>query len=120
MASRYPLDLLPGWTAESVGYHTGDGKLYKGRPRGQPFGPRCQTGDRIGCGVKFEVVSKNSGLHASMVPVFFTRNGKELGTQLIPCPPGGLFPAVGLQREPEEVFIIKAVFAYYFDMMTSS
>ena len=26
---RYPTDLLPGWTAESVGYHTGDGKLYK-------------------------------------------------------------------------------------------
>jgi len=98
---RYPLDLLPGWTAESVGYHCGDGKLYKGRPRGQPFGPRCQAGDRIGCGVKFEAVAK--GLQASMVPVFFTRNGKEVGTQLIPCPPGGLFPAVGLSREPEEV-----------------
>ena len=98
---RYPLDLLPGWTAESVGFHTGDGKLYKGRPRGQPFGPRCQPGDRIGCGVKFEAVAK--GLQASMVPVFFTRNGKEVGTQLIPCPPGGLFPAVGLQREGEEV-----------------
>ena len=26
-----------------------------------------------------------------------------MGTQLIPCPPGGLFPAVGLSREPEEV-----------------
>jgi len=98
---RYPLDLLPGWTAESVGYHTGDGKLYKGRPRGQPFGPRCRAGDRIGCGVKFDAVAK--GLQASMVPVFFTRNGKEVGTQLIPCPPGGLFPAIGLQREPEEV-----------------
>jgi len=39
------------------------------------------------------------------VPVFFTKNGKELGTQLIPCPPGGLFPAIGLQREPEEVVL---------------
>jgi len=102
---RYPLDLLPGWTAESVGYHTGDGKLYKGRPRGQPYGPRCSAGDRVGCGVKFEVVAKNSGLHTTMVPVFFTKNGKELGTQLIPCPPGGLFPAIGLQREPEEVVL---------------
>jgi len=100
---RYPLDLLPGWTAESVGYHTGDGKLYKGRPRGCPFGPRCQVGDRVGCGVKFDAAAKNSGLAAGMVPVFFTRNGKELGTQLIPCPPGGLFPALGLQRAPEEV-----------------
>jgi len=101
---RYPLDLLPGWTAESVGFHTGDGRLYKGRPRGQPFGARCSTGDRVGCGVKFDAVAKNPApLHASLVPVFFTKNGKELGTQLIPCPPGGLFPAIGLQREPEEV-----------------
>jgi hypothetical protein len=101
---RYPLDLLPGWTAESVGYHTGDGRLYKGRPRGQPFGPRCQAGDRVGCGVKFDAVARKAGgLQASMVPVFFTRNGKELGTQLVPCPPGGLFPAIGLQRDPEEV-----------------
>ena len=37
---------------------------------------RCQAGDRIGCGVKFEAVAK--GLQASMVPVFFTRNGKEV------------------------------------------
>lgn len=103
---RYPLDLLPGWTAESVGFHTGDGRLYKGRPRGQPFGARCNTGDRVGCGVKFDSVAKNPApLHASLVPVFFTKNGKELGTQLIPCPPGGLFPAIGLQREPEEVSI---------------
>lgn len=45
--TRYPLDLLPGWTAESVGYHTGDGKLYKGRPRGQPFGPRWSWFDIV-------------------------------------------------------------------------
>jgi len=106
---RYPLDLLPGWTAESVGYHTAEGKLYKGRPRGQPFGPRCQVGDRVGCGIKFDAISKNAGLHASMVPVFFTKNGKEIGTQLVPSPPGGLFPAVGLQREGEEVKVAMEV-----------
>ena len=99
------MDLLPGWTGESVGYHTADGKLYKGRPRGQPFGPKCQAGDKVGCGVKFDAISKNPGLSASMVPVFFTKNGKEIGTQLIPSPPGGLFPAIGLQREPEEVVL---------------
>ena len=30
----------------------------------------------------------------------------QVGTQLIPCPPGGLFPAIGLQREPEEVIFL--------------
>ena len=73
---RYPLDLLPGWTGESVGYHTADGKLYKGRPRGQPFGPKCNIGDKVGCGVKFDAISKNPGLSAGMVPVFFTKNGE--------------------------------------------
>jgi len=104
-SQRYPMDLLPGWTGESVGYHTAHGKLYKGRPRGQAFGPKCQVGDRVGCGVKFDAIAKNSGLAASMVPVFFTKNGKEIGTQLIPSPPGGLYPAIGLQREPEEVVL---------------
>lgn len=99
-SQRYPLDLLPGWSAESIGYHTGDGKLYKGRPRGQPFGSRCQTGDRVGCGLKTENIS---GLHGSLVPVFFTKNGKEIGTQLVPSPPGGLYPAIGLQKDKEEV-----------------
>ena len=47
-SQRYPMDLLPGWTGESVGYHTADGKLYKGRPRGQAFGPKCQAGDKVG------------------------------------------------------------------------
>ena len=41
---------------------------------------RCQAGDRVGCGVKFEAVAK--GLQASMVPVFFTRNGKEVPESL--------------------------------------
>ena len=99
---RYPLDLLPGWSLHSVGFNTADGKLYKGKPRGQAFGSRCQTGDKVGCGIKFEAVSKKP-LSSGMMPVFFTKNGKEIGTQLIASPPGGLFPAIGLQREPQEV-----------------
>ena len=51
---------------------------------------------------RFEAVSKKP-LSSGMMPVFFTKNGKEIGTQLIPSPPGGLFPAIGLQREPQEV-----------------
>jgi len=33
------------------------------------------TGDRVGCGVKFENIS---GLNVSLIPVFFTKNGKEV------------------------------------------
>ncbi|XP_023326347.1 SPRY domain-containing protein 3 isoform X2 [Eurytemora carolleeae] len=97
---KYPLDLLPGWSGESIGLNTADGKIYKGRPRGQVNGGKFMTGDRVGCGVKFENIS---GLNVSLIPVFFTKNGKEICTTFMPCPPGGLFPAFGLQKEPEEV-----------------
>lgn len=97
---KYPLDLLPGWSSESIGLNTADGKIYKGRPRGQPNGKIYHTGDRVGCGIKFE---NTSGFNGSLVPVFFTKNGKEICTQVVPCPPGGFFPAFGLQNQPEEV-----------------
>lgn len=51
-------------------------RLYKARPRGMVFGPRCGAGDRMGCGVKFEQLSPGSD--PSSVPVFFTKNGKEV------------------------------------------
>ena len=34
---------------------------------------------------------------SSKVVVFFTKNGKEIGSQVVPLPPGGFFPAVSLQ-----------------------
>ncbi len=34
---------------------------------------------------------------ASKVVVFFTKNGKEVGSQIVPLPPGGFFPAISLQ-----------------------
>jgi len=97
---KYPLDVLPGLSGESIGLNTADGKIYKGRPRGQSNGKIYQAGDRVGCGVKFDHIS---GANGALLPVFFTKNGKEICSQLIPCPPGGLFPAFALQKQPEEV-----------------
>ncbi|CAM6053563.1 unnamed protein product [Sphagnum tenellum] len=101
-SERYPLDIHPGWTSESVGFHTGDGSLYRGRPRGQPFGPACDVGDRIGCGVR---PTASAAADGQKVNVFFTRNGKEIGSSslCVVVPAGGFFPAVGLQHPGEEV-----------------
>ena len=45
-----------------------------------------------------------SGPHRpTIVPVFFTQNGYEIGTVLMPMPPTGFHPAVGLHSEGEEV-----------------
>ena len=53
--TTYPLHRHPGWNAGGVGYHADDGKVFKGRGHGDPFGPRCTAGDRMGCGILFPV-----------------------------------------------------------------
>ncbi|XP_042238419.1 SPRY domain-containing protein 3-like [Homarus americanus] len=100
-SAKYPLHKLPGWAVDSVGYHADDGRLYKARPRGVVFGPRCGAGDRMGCGVKYDQLSLESD--PSSVPVFFTKNGKELGSIMVRVPPGGLYPCVGLAAAGDAV-----------------
>ena len=53
--TTYPLHRHPGWNTGGVGYHADDGKLFKGQGQGDPFGPKCTAGDRMGCGVEFEL-----------------------------------------------------------------
>lgn len=93
----YKLDHQPGWLPHSIAYHADDGKLYNGNPVGQQFGPKCIRGDRIGCGIYLE------SFEAGLTTVFFTKNGKEVGTVVVPASPDGLFPAIGMHSLGEEV-----------------
>ncbi|XP_034393042.1 SPRY domain-containing protein 3-like isoform X2 [Cyclopterus lumpus] len=93
----YRLDHQPGWLPYSVAYHADNGKLYNGNPVGQQFGPKCARGDRIGCGIHFE------NIKAGFTIVFFTKNGKEVGSLEVPISAEGLFPAVGMHSMGEEV-----------------
>ncbi|XP_078287457.1 SPRY domain-containing protein 3 isoform X7 [Rhinoraja longicauda] len=95
----YKLDHQPGWLPHSVAYHADDGKLFNGNGVGQQFGPKCFAGDRIGCGVQTESFDRG------MATVFFTRNGKEVGSVVMAMSPDGLFPAVGMHSLGEEVRI---------------
>lgn len=47
-------------------------RLYNGNPVGQQFGPKCNRGDRIGCGIYADT------FNAGLTTVFFTKNGKEV------------------------------------------
>lgn len=61
---------MPGWTADSWGYHGDDGyKLTQNT--GDKYGPLYGEGDTIGCGVDFHEGS-----------AFFTKNGVNLGKDL--------------------------------------
>ncbi|XP_046896712.1 SPRY domain-containing protein 3 isoform X3 [Hypomesus transpacificus] len=93
----YKLDHQPGWLPHSIAYHADDGKLYNGNPVGQQFGPKCNRGDRIGCGIYLEPSE------ASLTTVFFTKNGKEVGSAVVPVSAEGLFPSVGMHSLGEEV-----------------
>ncbi|KAM9855917.1 SPRY domain-containing protein 3 [Aulostomus maculatus] len=93
----YRLDHQPGWLPYSVAYHADNGKLYNGNPVGQQFGPKCARGDRIGCGIHSE------NIEAGFTNVFFTKNGKEVGSVEVPVSAEGLFPAVGMHSMGEEV-----------------
>ncbi|XP_074537394.1 SPRY domain-containing protein 3 [Halichoeres trimaculatus] len=93
----YRLDHQPGWLPYSVAYHADNGKLYNGNPVGQQFGPKCARGDRIGCGIHSE------NIEAGLTTVFFTKNGKEVGSVEVPVSAEGLFPAVGMHSMGEEV-----------------
>lgn len=51
-------------------------RLYKGCGLGRPFGSKCLSGDRMGCGIKFDQ-NDASGMRL-LVKVFFTKNGEEV------------------------------------------
>ncbi|KAG6857659.1 hypothetical protein H0H87_010228 [Tephrocybe sp. NHM501043] len=62
------LSRLPGWEANSWGYHGDDGCSFAAEKMGTKYGPTFGTGDIIGCGVDFTTQT-----------AFFTRNGSFIG-----------------------------------------
>ncbi|KAF7663967.1 hypothetical protein LDENG_00195200 [Lucifuga dentata] len=95
----YKLDHQPGWLPDSVAYHADDGKLYNGKTVGQQFGPKCCRGDRIGCGIYPD------SFEDGQITVFFTKNGKEVGSAEVLGSPDAFYPAVGMHSLGEEVLL---------------
>jgi len=64
-----PADKMPGWDAESFGYHGDDGGIYHGRgDMLRRYGPSYGPGDTVGCGLEY-----------GSRRVFFVKNGVFLG-----------------------------------------
>ena len=95
----YPLDRMPGWNRNAIGYHADDGRLFHQDGYGRAFGPTCSVGDRMGCGVDFD-----SAQDHCYVRVFFTKNGKQVGdSERFKRPVHGIYPLVGLHSRGEQV-----------------
>ena len=86
---RFPLrGQQPGWTKDSLGYHSDDGQFYMGSGMNEgrrPFGPCFGDGDTVGCGVCIRSRS-----------VFFTLNGEFLGVACTWRRNRPLFPVIGV------------------------
>lgn len=96
---NYPLDRMPGWNRNGVGYHADDGRMFYQDGFGKAYGPLCTEGDRMGCGVDFE-----SEDVSGCVNVFFTKNGKQVGDPVrIKKPIYGMYPLIGLHSPGEKV-----------------
>lgn len=82
---------LPGWDAESFGYHGDDGAIFHGQGKHlSSYGPRYGLQDTIGCGLNYADRS-----------IFFTLNGAYLGTAFaditsLRAEGDAFFPAVGV------------------------
>lgn len=95
----YPLDRMPGWNRNGIGYHADDGRLFHQDGWGKAFGQTCTVGDRMGCGVDF---AADCGY--GYVNVFFTKNGVQVGEPTrMKRPIYGLYPLIGLHSKGEKV-----------------
>ena len=89
---------MPGWLENTIGYHGDDGKLLyeecSQRGTASRYGPKFGTNDVVGCGVDMKKRT-----------VFFTINGKYLGTAVSNLPDKTWYPTVGLHSKNEMVEI---------------
>ncbi len=96
---KYPLDKMPGWNSNAIGYHADDGRLFYQNGFGKAFGPLCTTGDKMGCGIDFDC-----DVGPNFVNVFFTKNGKQIGAPTkVKKPIYGFYPLFGLHSPNEKI-----------------
>ena len=97
---QYSVHSQPGWRRHSIGYHADDGRLYHEKGHGRQFGPKCTTGDVMGCGIDFD----SDEVDTRFVRVFFTKNGRQVGEmQRMKRPVKGFYPLIGLHSNREKV-----------------
>ena len=87
----FKLSRQPGWEPNSYGYHGDDGRKYHSSGGGEEYGPQYSVGDTVG-----------AGYHLGRQEIFFTKNGKHLGTAFTGVH-GTLLPTVGLHSNDEHV-----------------
>lgn len=95
----YPLDRMPGWNRNGIGYHADDGRLFYQEGFGRAFGATCTEGDRMGCGVDYTEECEDGFRN-----IFFTKNGQQVGEMIkMRRPLFGFYPIIGMHSVGEKV-----------------
>jgi len=94
--NHFALGMAPaGWKKGSYGYHADDGEVFAESVIGRKWGPMYGSGDVVGCGVDFKSRS-----------LFFTKNGKLLGTALRKLKRfHNLYPVVGFRSLGARLYV---------------
>ena len=95
----YPLDRMPGWNRNGIGYHADDGRLFCQEGFGRVFGEMCTEGDHMGCGIDYDEECEDGYRN-----IFFTKNGKQVGEPVkMRRPLFGFYPIIGMHSAGEKV-----------------
>ncbi|KAF2150745.1 SPRY-domain-containing protein [Myriangium duriaei CBS 260.36] len=86
------LNRLPGWEADSWGYHGDDGYTFACSSAGKTYGPKFSALDVVGCGINFRTGA-----------AFFTKNGIFLGDAFQGIKLDRLYPSVGIKKPGEHL-----------------
>ena len=95
---EYPLNLMPGWYKNGVGFLADSGSIFnEGRCEGT-FEPIRMRNNKMGCGIEF------SEEDAEFVNVFFTKNGRQIGDVVkLKKPASGLHSLIGMHSKGAQV-----------------
>ena len=120
MTKSRPLPLLPNYKnrtfifsfafsylccfIRSFGYYSINGRKLFGGGDGKPYGPAFTQGDVVGCGINF-----------NRDEIFFTKNGKYLGSAFTHIP-ANLYPTVALHSQEEKVTVNFGANPFKFDI----
>ncbi|CAI9755952.1 unnamed protein product [Fraxinus pennsylvanica] len=111
VTSDFKVRRHPGWEPNSYGYRGDDGLLYRGREKGESFGPTNTTGD-----TKYTTGDTvGGGINYAAQEFFFTKNGVVVGA-VYKDVKGPVFPTVAVHSQGEEVTVNFGKDPFVFDI----
>lgn len=109
VSKDYATDKMPGWEAESIGYHADDACAFHNTGWGRQWGKRYSDGDIVGCGILWETGE-----------VFYTLNGEFLGVAFRSPTVEEYYASVGFRNAQAKLKLNFGTVPFLFDFRAPS